>query len=267
MSSIYIDQGSFSYGGSSFAVNNIDLKIQNGEMVGLLGPNGSGKTTLLKLASGELKPTSGQILLDNAKLADLSKNKIARKVAMVPQYFYMPFSFTVQEVVMLGRTPFIKMLAGEKEHDHNAVDDSIEMAGIGDFKDRIFNELSGGERQRAIIALAMAQEPKLLLLDEPTAHLDINHQIELLQLVRRLNREQGITISAVMHDLNLAALYFDRLIMLKDGDIYADGSPTEVLTEETIEAVYSTKVHVAKHPTSNTPHIILLPKAGSEANS
>jgi iron complex transport system ATP-binding protein len=229
-------------------------------MVGLLGPNGSGKTTLLKLASGELKPSQGKILLDNVILSSLSKNQIARKVAMVPQYFYMPFSFTVGEVVLLGRTPFIKMLAGEKENDRKAVQHSIETAGISDFENRIFNELSGGERQRAILALAMAQEPKLLLLDEPTAHLDINHQIELLELVRKLNSEQGVTIAAVMHDLNLASLYFDRLVILKDGAIYADGSPQEVLTADIIQHVYGTPVHVISHPTAGTPHIITLPK-------
>jgi iron complex transport system ATP-binding protein len=261
LSSLHVSQVSFSYGGSSFALKNIDLKIEKGEMVGLLGPNGSGKTTLLKLASGALKPAEGKILLDHTNLAELSKNKIARKVAMVPQYFYMPFSFTVGEVVGLGRTPFIKMLAGEKESDRNAVQHSIEMAGISDFEKRIFNELSGGERQRAILALAMAQEPKLLLLDEPTAHLDINHQVELLELVSNLNYKQGVTISAVMHDLNMASLYFKRLIILKDGAVFADGSPQEVLTEDTIQEVYGTPVHVTKHPTTGTPYTIILPKS------
>jgi len=260
LSSLYVEQLSFSYGGNGFAVQNINLKIEKGEMVGLLGPNGSGKTTLLKLASGALKPSQGKILLDDIDLASISKNKIARKVAMVPQYFYMPFSFTVSEVVGLGRTPFIKMLSGEKEHDRDVVKHSVEVAGINDLEKRIFNELSGGERQRAILALAMAQEPKLLLLDEPTAHLDINHQIELLELVKRLNSEQRITIAAVMHDLNLASLYFNRLVILKDGAIYADGSPQEVLTSDIIQEVYGTQVHVTTHPTTGTPYVIVLPK-------
>ena len=261
MSSICASSVSFSYGGNGFALSDIELKIEHGEMVGLLGPNGSGKTTLLNLASGTLKPSSGKMLLDDADLNRLSKNQIARKVALVPQYFFMPFSFTVGEVVTLGRTPFIKMLAGEKDHDRKIVRQSIEMAGVSDLENRIFNELSGGERQRAILALAMAQEPKLLLLDEPTAHLDINHQIELLEMVSKLNREQGITIAAVMHDLNLASLYFNRLVILKGGALYADGSPQEVLTAEIIQHVYGMPVYITSHPTAGTPHIIALPKS------
>ncbi len=261
MSSLHINQASFSYDGNGFALKNVDLKIEKGEMVGLLGPNGSGKTTLLKLAGGALKPSGGEIQLDRTNLNHLSKNQIARKVAMVPQYFYMPFSFTVDEVVGLGRTPFIKMLAGEKESDRNAVQHSIEIAGISDFEKRIFNELSGGERQRAILALAMAQEPKLLLLDEPTAHLDINHQVELLELVSKLNSESSVTIVAVMHDLNLASLYFKRLVILKDSSVFADGSPKQVLTESIIQEVYSTPVHVTKHPTTGDPYTIILPKS------
>jgi iron complex transport system ATP-binding protein len=241
-------------------LKDVDLKIESGQMVAVVGPNGSGKTTFLRLASGVLRPTKGRMLLDEIDLKDLGRNKIAQKVAMVPQYFYMPFSFTVAEVVMMGRTPFIKLLAGEKEHDRDAVRNSMESTGVTEFENRLFNDLSGGERQRAILALAMAQEPKLLLLDEPTAHLDINHQIELLQLVRKLNSEQDITIAAVMHDLNLASLYFDRLVILKDGAVYADGSPQEVLTADIIQHVYGTQVHVISHPTTGTPHIITLPK-------
>ncbi|MFC1906075.1 ABC transporter ATP-binding protein, partial [Chloroflexota bacterium] len=213
-------------------LKDVDLKIESGQMVGVVGPNGSGKTTFLRLASGVLRPTKGKMILDGVDLKDLSRNKIAQRVAMVPQYFYMPFSFTVAEVVMMGRTPFIKLLGGEKDHDRDAVYHSMTSTGVSEFESRIFNDLSGGERQRAILALAMAQEPKLLLLDEPTAHLDINHQIELLQLVRKLNQEEGITIAAVMHDLNLASLYFDRLVILRNGSVYADGSPQEVLTAD-----------------------------------
>lgn len=261
MSSLYAEQLSFTYSSEDWMVlKDVDLKIESGQMVAVVGPNGSGKTTFLKLASGVLRPTRGRMLLDEIDLKDLGRNKIAQKVAMVPQYFYMPFAFTVAEVVMMGRTPFIKLLGGEKEHDRNAVQQSMESTGVTEFENRLFNDLSGGERQRAILALAMAQEPKLLLLDEPTAHLDINHQIELLQLVRKLNQEQEITIAAVMHDLNLASLYFDRLIILKDGTVYADGSPQEVLTADIIQHVYGTQVHVTTHPTTGTPYVIALPK-------
>jgi iron complex transport system ATP-binding protein len=261
LSSLYAEQLSFTYSSEDWMVlKSVDLKIESGQMVAIVGPNGSGKTTFLRLASGVLRPTKGKILLDKIDLKDLSRNKIAQRVAMVPQYFYMPFSFTVAEVVMMGRTPFIKLLGGEKEHDRDAVHYSMESTGVSEFESRLFNDLSGGERQRAILALAMAQEPKLLLLDEPTAHLDINHQIELLQLVRKLNQDEGITIAAVMHDLNLASIYFDRIIILKNGSVYADGSPQEVLTADTIQHVYGTQVHVTTHPTTGTPYVIALPK-------
>ncbi len=261
MSSLYMEQVSFAYSKDFGPVlKGIDLKIESGQMVGVVGPNGSGKTTFLRLASGVLHPTTGDILLDGSNIRTMSRNGIAQRVAMVPQYFYMPFSFTVAEVVMMGRTPFIRLLAGERGHDRDAVRDSMQATGVSELESRIFNDLSGGERQRAILALAMAQEPKLLLLDEPTAHLDINHQTELLQLVRRLNTEQGITVCAVMHDLNLASLYFDRLVILKDGTIYADGSPKEVLTADNIRHVYGTEVHITTHPTAQTPYIIVLPK-------
>lgn len=259
MSSLSLQKISFSYPNTGLVLNDINLSVQSGEMVGLLGPNGSGKTTMLKLTSGILHPTEGKILLDNVNLKQLSRNKIARKVAMVPQYFYMPFAFTVGELVQMGRTPFIRFLASEKENDRQIVRDIMERIGISPFENRLFNDLSGGERQRAILALAMAQEPKLLLLDEPTAHLDINHQVELLQLIKNLNNEQGITVVAVMHDLNLAALYFNRLILLNNGAVFADGTPENVLTQETIEEVYSTTVQVTRHPTADTPNIVILP--------
>jgi iron complex transport system ATP-binding protein len=137
---------------------------------------------------------------------------------------------------------------------------AMELTGMENFKARPFNELSGGERQKVILAMALAQEPKLLLLDEPTAHLDINHQVEILGLIKTLNREQGITVIGAMHDLNLAALYFDRLILLKEGAFFTSGSPSVVLTEENIREVFGASVHVGQHPTAKTPHIVILPR-------
>ena len=179
---------------------------------------------------------------------------------MVPQYFSMPFAFTVGAVVMLGRTPFIRALAGETESDHSMARRAMELTGIEQFSNRTFNELSGGERQKAILAMALAQEPKFLLLDEPTAHLDINHQVAILELVKGLNRQQGVTVIGAIHDLNLAALYFDRLVVLKEGSIFADGSPSAVLTERTIHDVFGASVHIDQHPSVKVPHIIILPK-------
>lgn len=239
----------------------IDLMVQKGEMVALLGPNGSGKTTLIKLACGVLRPTEGEIHLDGSSLRRLKRREVAQRVAVVPQQFHMPFAFTLREVVLLGRTPFLRAFSDEGERDHQAVNRAMELMGLKELEQRFFNELSGGERQKGILAMALAQEPKLLLLDEPTAHLDINHQVEILELVKGLNREQGITVIGAMHDLNLAALYFDRLILLKEGRIFADGPPSQVLTEETIQDVFSASVQVTQHPSMKAPHIVITPKS------
>lgn len=256
---INLKQVSFSYGDTP-VLHHIDLLVQEGEMVALLGPNGSGKTTLIKLLSGVLRPTAGDIHLDGSVLSRMKRRQVAQRVAVVPQQFSMPFAFTVREVVLLGRTPFLSLFSDEGEQDHRVVQQAIERIGIAALKERFFNELSGGERQKAILAMALAQEPKILLLDEPTAHLDINHQVEILDLVKSLNREQGVTVIGAMHDLNLAALYFDRLLLLKEGRIFADGTPEKLLTVETIEEVFAASVHVTQHPLTKSPHVVVIPK-------
>lgn len=259
---INLNQVSFSYNETP-VLHHIDLVVEEGEMVALLGPNGSGKTTLIKLASGVLRPNKGEIYLSGSRLNRLKRREVAQQVAVVPQQFFTPFTFTLREVVLLGRTPFLKAFSDERSTDGQVVEQAMELVGIEELKDRYFNELSGGERQKAVLAMALAQEPKLLLLDEPTAHLDINHQVEIIELVRNLNRVDGLTVIGAMHDLNMAALYFDRLILLKDGRIFADGRPDEVLTEDTIREVFSASVQVTQHPSTHTPHIVVIPKEDS----
>ncbi len=259
MVSLQVRQVSFSYL-DGLVLHNINLSIKAGEMVGLLGPNGSGKTTLIKLASGVLKPGQGEIKLDGSNFSQLSRKSIARSVAVVPQQFNIPFAFTTTEVVMLGRTPFFRAFAEESEVDKQFVSNALALVSISDLKERRFDELSGGERQKVILAMALAQQPKLLLLDEPTVHLDITHQVEILELVRRLNVERGLTVIAAMHDLNLASLYFDRLILLKEGRVSADGTPAQVLTEHRIKEVFSASVKVEPHPVTGVPHIVIMPK-------
>ncbi len=259
---INLSQVSFSYNEKP-VLHHIDIVVEDGEMVALLGPNGCGKTTLIKLAAGVLRPNKGEIYLNGSRLNSFKRREVAQQVAVVPQQFFIPFAFTLREVVLLGRTPFLKAFSDETSSDGQVVEDAMDLVGIDNLKERYFNELSGGERQKAVLAMALAQEPKLLLLDEPTAHLDINHQVEIIELVQTLNRENRLTVIAAMHDLNIAALYFDRLILLKDGCVFADGRPDEVLTEETIKEVFSASVQVMQHPSTHAPHIIITPKEHS----
>jgi len=248
----------------------VSLTLRLGERVGLIGPNGSGKTTLLRLLSGVLPPSQGEVSLDGLALRRLSRQEIARRIAVVPQELLVPFAFTVQEMVAMGRLPHAArgwkaLLRGENKDDRRAVEAALLATGTVDLADRLFNELSGGERQRVMIALALAQEPEVLLLDEPTVHLDLAHQVEVLELIARLNVEHGLTVLAVLHDLNLAALYFPRLVLLERGQIVGEGEPAQVLSEETIARVFGAAVRVVPHPTADRPHIIVLPSGPAKA--
>ena len=240
----------------------IDLQLRRGELVGLIGPNGSGKTTLLKVLSGLLSPRRGSVRLDGKDLRRLSRRQIARRIAVVPQELTTPFAFTAWEMVMLGRTPHVRPLVGAGPHDREVAEEKMALTGTLELASRPFNQLSGGEQQRVIITMALAQEAEILLLDEPTVHLDINHQVEILELLKRLNRQQGLTVLAIIHDLNLAALYFDRLSLLNGGRIVANGTPGQVLREERIRQVFQASVQVQAHPTHPSPHIIILPLMG-----
>jgi len=221
----------------------VQLLVHKGEMVGLLGPNGSGKTTLLRLITGVLLPQQGTIVLDGRPLQDWDRRGVARNIAVVPQELHVPFAFTVEQMVSLGRTPYINWLGSRSSKDDNIVQDAMRAADVIPLAKRIFNELSGGERQRVMVAMALAQQPKLLLLDEPTAHLDIKYQIDMLGLVQQLNRERGVTVIAALHDLNLAARYFPRLVLFQRG-IVADAGPAEVLEPQLLKRVYGIDVQV-----------------------
>ncbi len=252
---LVVEGVTFGYGREPLLYN-VHVQVQAGEMVGLLGPNGSGKTTLLRLLSGVYRPQHGRILLEGHDLLQWSRRTVARRIAVVPQELHMPFAFTVEQMVSLGRTPFVDFWGSLGARDKNMVKDALQAAAIESLADRIFNHLSGGERQRVMIAMALAQEPRLLLLDEPTSHLDIKFQIETLELVQRLNWERGVTVIAAMHDLNLAARYFPRLLLFQRG-IVADAAPAEVLEPGVLRRVYGVNVQVGI--LRGAEHISVLP--------
>lgn len=250
---------SFAYGGAP-TLTDINFALECGALRALLGPNGSGKTTLLKILTGILPPAHGAVKYQGADLKTLTRREIAKRIALVPQELNLQFGFTVRQMVMLGRTPHVSALGGPSQHDRAVVERVMDMTEIREMQARVITELSGGEQQRVVIAMALAQEPQVLLLDEPTVHLDINHQIEILDLVRKLNRERGLTVLATMHDLNLAALYFDDLVLLERGKIVAQGTPPEVLNAERIREVFNANVLVQAHPArADAPQVILLP--------
>lgn len=254
----------YGYSGRQALFYDVSTTITRGEMVGLLGPNGSGKTTLLRLFSGVLHPQQGRIVLEGRDLRQWRRREVARYVAVVPQEFHMPFAYTVQQMVDLGRTPFTRSFwGGRSQQDREIVLDAMTAAGLTPLAEHVFNELSGGERQRVTVAMALAQQPTALLLDEPTAHLDMKYQIEVLELARTLNRERGVTIIAALHDLNLAARYFPRLLLFQRG-IVADGSPAEVLEPGLLRRVYGVDVQVGILPGSEHLSVLPLPSNADE---
>lgn len=244
--------------GAQPVLADFSMAVQQGELLAVVGPNGCGKSTLVKAISRSLRPIAGRVLLNGRDIASLKQREIARQMAVVSQETAVEFDFTVEEVVMLGRLPHLTRFRGESAADYAAVHAAMAATDTAQLAGRMVTTLSGGERQRVMVARALAQEPAVLVLDEPTAHLDIAHQVDLLDLVRRLNRDQRLTVLAVLHDLNLACQYADRLLMIKDGRRYLEGAPARVVTEESVYAVYGSRVKVITHPEEGTPCVIPL---------
>ena len=243
-------------GGSNNVVQAVSVDVDRGDLVGILGPNGSGKTTLLKLLCGALTPISGEISLEGRRIGDWPRREIAQRVALVPQETHAAFDFSVLDVVLMGRFPYLGPFALEGPDDLAIARQALAATGTADFEARAFGTLSGGEKQRVVIASALAQAPSLLLLDEPTASLDIGHQIEVQALLRRLNGE-GVTMVLSTHDLNLAAALCRRLVLLRDGQVLAAGSTEEVLTPAAIRDLYGVHAEVAHHPRAG--HLSIIP--------
>jgi iron complex transport system ATP-binding protein len=239
-------------------VHAVDLSVARGQFCGVVGPNGSGKSTLVRALSRVLTPLSGQVLLDGADLHKMSARSVAQRVAVVGQDNAVAFDFPVREVVLMGRAPHLSRLGFESARDYAIAHKCMDITHTDVFADRPITSLSGGERQRCMIARALAQEPDVLLLDEPTAHLDINHQIEVLDLARRLTADRGLATVVVLHDLNLASQYCDHLLLLSEGRVMAEGTPAQVVTEDHIRAAYGTDVQVRLHPKTGRPYVTLL---------
>jgi iron complex transport system ATP-binding protein len=241
-----------------FILSDIQLAIAKGSLVGIIGPNGSGKTTLLKCMQQWLAPTAGTVLLNGRNLAELTRKEIARRIGVVPQQWETGFPFAVRDVVMMGRYPHWRPFQSATATDRLLVAEAMTAASVAQLAERSLNELSGGELQRVIIAQALAQSPELLLLDEPTSHLDIRHQIEITALIRRLTR-QGLTAVTVMHDLNLAAQYCDCLILMADGRIVIAGDVAKVMTPEHLEPVFGVKVRLRTDEAGGWPQLSFYP--------
>lgn len=242
-----------------FNLLDINLSFKKGEFVSLLGPNGSGKSTILKLISGLLKPNSGRLLLNNVNYSSIPIKSLAKKIAFVPQSSLTVFPFSLFEIVMMGRTPYLNYIGYEKEEDRNIVEEALQLVGISDLKNHCINEVSGGEAQLAFIARAIVQKPEIILLDEPNAHLDIKHQLTIFNLIKNLSIKNNLTVISVSHDLNLAGFYSDRIILIKDGRIYKEDSTNMILTRENISAVFNVDSVITFDPGINKFNIIIKP--------
>ena len=242
-------------------LHGVSLDVARGELIGILGPNGSGKTTLLKVLAGALAPSSGSVTLDGRAIRDLSRRDVARRIAFVPQDTHPAFDFTVLDIVLMGRFPHLGTFALEGPDDLAIARRSLDATGMASFEHRPFSTLSGGEKQRVVIAGALAQTPELLLLDEPTASLDIGHQIEVQTLLRQLNADRGATLVLSTHDLNLAAALCRRLVLLRDGVAIAAGPTEDVLTPDTVLALYGVDADITRHPRSGRLTVVPVGRA------
>lgn len=246
---------------NSSVIKGIDIEVEKGEFFALLGPNGSGKTTLFKLITGQLPITSGRILLSDKTISSYSKLEKAKKVAVLTQEIQVSFDYTVEEIVSLGRYPhqkgFLKKLS---KADWNVIEEVMNITKIGAFRKKQFRSISGGEKQRVLLAKALAQEPELLLLDEPTNHLDIKHTFQILDLLKERQQTMGLTIFAILHDLNVASLYADRFGLLNDGRLLDTGDVDVLRNEEQLREVYEVQVITQSHPTIPKPQLLMTPK-------
>ena len=247
------------YYGKNHIIKGLSFKVNSGEFFIIIGPNGSGKTTLLKSLCGSVSVKRGRVTIFEKPINQYAKKAIARFVAMVPQEAQVDCPFTVSEIVLMGRTPHLGLLEFEKDRDFQFARDAMKFTNVYHLRDRKLTELSSGEKQRVMIARALCQEPSIILLDEPTSSLDLSHQLNIMDLMEKLKKERNMTIVMVSHDLNLAAMYADKLLMIKDGQAVSIGKPLDVLTFDKLEQTYNCVLLVDEHPAGRVPRVTLVP--------
>jgi len=251
-------KGIFCGYGNKEVIKDVSFSVDKGDFIGIIGPNGAGKTTLFRAITGVLALDKGSVFYNGVDISDISPRNLAKDMAVIPQIIFMPFSFTVEEFVFMARFAHMDRFQPPSKIDHDAVNEAMSESGVMHLKNRGIWELSGGERQMVLLAQGFAQTPKILLLDEPTAHLDICHQAAIMGTLKKLNKEHGLTVVVILHDLNLASEYCNNIILLSEGKIYKEGGASEVLTYKAIEKVYKTLVIVEKNPLSGKPYIFLV---------
>lgn len=248
--------------GKKVVADNLSVAIPDGHFTAIIGPNGCGKSTLLRTLSRLMTPTQGHVYLDGEQIQRFNSKEVARRIGLLAQNATTPGDITVQELVSRGRYPHQPLFTRWRQEDDRAVQRAMEATGVADLALQSVDTLSGGQRQRAWIAMVLAQETAIMLLDEPTTWLDISYQIDVLELLSELNREQGYTLAAVLHDLNQACRYATHLIALRDGKIVAQGAPKEIVTAELIEAVYGLRCMIIDDPVAHTPLVVPLGRSG-----
>lgn len=246
-------------------IKGVSFAVEKGNFVGIIGPNGAGKTTLFRAITATLPLQKGSVLYNNAPISRIPAKRLAGEMAVIPQFMHIPFAFTVEEFVFMGRFAHLDRFQAPSQRDYELTNDALKLAGISGLSKRNVTELSGGERQMALLAQGFAQQPQILLLDEPTAHLDITHQVAIMGLLKGLNRKSGLTIVVILHDLNLASEYCQRIILLDNGKVFKQGAAEGVLTYQNIEEVYRTVVLVEKNPISGRPYILLVSEKERQA--
>ncbi|OAJ74278.1 ABC transporter ATP-binding protein [Brevibacillus sp. SKDU10] len=250
--------------GNQAVLHQVSIEIQAGEWLGIIGPNGSGKSTLLSLMSRAETPSAGQILVYGKEITSYGRKKLSQHMAVLQQETIPPIHYTVQEVVEMGRFPYQSWWGTEAEDSGPFIDSIMERLQLKRLANKRLDQLSGGQRQRAALAKLMAQSPSIVLLDEPTTYLDIHYQVQFMDVVQEWQRECGVTVVSVLHDLNLAALYCDRIIVLHDGRISAEGTPTEMMTTQRLSDVFQVNTAIIRHPQTERPQVLVCPKQQAE---